>query len=232
MRVEKIGDATLILGNCDEVDLLSIIDISGAYPHKSLSVCTDPPYGIPIMTEFADVKRSKAAAATGKNFKPVHGNDQEFDPTRWLIGRDQLFWGANHFAHNLPHNGRWLVWDKRCQVCPPRSQADCEMAWCSEYGAARVYYHVWDGMVKDSEMGQARVHPTQKPIALMQYCIANYCKGEVIFDPYMGSGTTGVAALKEGRGFIGIEIDPDYFEAACQRLREVHIQPDLFHEVA
>lgn len=196
---------------------------------SNLSVVTDPPYGIPIMTEMANVKRSQHGAATGRNFKAVHGNDVEWNPTPWLFGRDQLFWGGNHFGHLLPHNGRTLVWDKRCNIIPSRSQADCEIAWCSEYGAARVFYHYWDGMVKQSEMGQPREHPTQKPVELMSWCL-QFAKGSVILDPYMGSGTTGVAAVKAGRTFIGVEIEAEYFEVALRRIREAYAQPDLFHQ--
>jgi site-specific DNA-methyltransferase (adenine-specific)/modification methylase len=225
MKIERIGPHALVLGNnCDMVG-------SQFFEHllqgRSFSVVTDPPYGIPIMHEYADVKRSKAAAATGRNFKPVHGNEEEFDPTPWLVGVDQLFWGFCHFAHRLPHKGRELVWDKRCNIIPPRSQADFESAWCSEYGAGRMFYHYWDGMVKQSEMGESRVHPTQKPVELMSWCL-QFAKGDVIFDPYMGSGTTGVAAAKAGRPFIGIEIEAEYFDAAVKRIRDAYAQPDFF----
>lgn len=181
------------------------------------------------MHEYADVKRSKAAAATGKNFKPVHGNDEEWNPHPWLFGRDQLFWGFCHFAHRLPHKGRELVWDKRCNIIPPRARADFESAWCSEYGAGRMFYHYWDGMVKQSEMGQSREHPTQKPVELMSWCL-QFAKGTHVMDAYMGSGTTGVAAVKAGRTFIGIEIEAEYFDVAVRRVREAYAQPDLFHQ--
>lgn len=223
-RIENIGCATLILGDCLTEGMALLPELCNV---ADASVVADPPYGIPIMTEFADVKRSKAAAATGKNFKAVIGNDKPFDPTPWLIGKDQLFWGANHFAHALPHNGRWLCWDKRCDIIPPRTQADFELAWCSDYGAGRMFYHMWDGMVKASEMGEARVHPTQKPIELMSWCL-QFAKGSVIIDPYMGSGTTGVAAVKAGKRFIGMELDEDYFAAACKRIKDADAQPDLF----
>lgn len=226
MKIERVGPHVLMLGN--NADLIGSQFFDSLLAGRSFSVVTDPPYGIPILTEFADVKRSKAAAATGRNFKPVHGNDEEFDPTPWLAGVDQLFWGFSHFGHRLPHKGRELVWDKRCDIIPQRAQADFETAWCSEYGAGRMFRHYWDGMVKQSEMGVPRDHPTQKPIELMRWCL-QFAKGEVIFDPYMGSGTTGVAAQKEGRPFIGVEIEAEYFDAAVRRLKEAYAQPDLFH---
>lgn len=229
IRIERIGPHLLVLGDNKQFFHKDGMVFDEAWRNiDNLSVVTDPPYGIPILTEFADVKRSKAVAATGRNFKPVHGNDEEFDPTPWLIGVDQLFWGFSHFGHRLPHKGRELVWDKRCDIIPQRSQADGETAWCSEYGALRIFRHYWDGMVKQSEMGVPREHPTQKPVELMRWCL-QFAKGQYILDPYMGSGTTGVAAVKEGRTFIGIEIEAEYFEAALKRIKDAYAQPDLFH---
>jgi DNA modification methylase len=83
-------------------------------------------------------------------------------------------------------------------------------------------------MVKQSEMGESREHPTQKPVELMSWCL-QYAKGQVVMDAYMGSGTTGVAAVKAGHTFIGCEIEAEYFEVALRRIREAYQQPDLFH---
>lgn len=216
-RHERIGDAYLLLGdnrNWSQTSKL-IAELATGFDMDDMAVVSDPPYGVPIMTDM-DFNR-KTGTGQGKTFKEVMGNDNEFDPAPWLTGKFQLFWGANHYAHKLPHNGRWLIWDKRCQVSPSRNQADSELAWCSEYGAVRNFYHVWDGFLRDSEKGQERVHPTQKPIALMEWCL-EFTDCKTIFDPYMGSGTTGVAAVRNGRHFIGIEYDPDYFEAACERI--------------
>lgn len=186
-----------------------------------MAVVSDPPYGVEIMTDM-DFQR-KTGTGQGKKFKPVMGNDQEFDPTPWLIGKEQVLWGANHYAHHLPHNGRWLVWDKRCGVVPERNQADCELAWCSSYGAARMFRHVWDGFLRDSEQGQERTHPTQKPIALMEWCLG-FTDCEIILDPFMGSGATGLAAVKHGRKFIGIEFEQEYFDVACERIAKAQCE--------
>lgn len=235
----QIGDCTLYLADCRDI-----------VPHldkKEVSIVGDPPYGVPIMVDY-DISRNgqrkkEGRANEGKKFKEVIGNDEEFDPTPYtgvkspIDGntyggfKEVLLWGANHFAHRLPHNGRWLVWDKRCGVIPERTQADGEVAWCNEYGALRIIRHVWDGMVKDSERGVPRVHPTQKPIAVMRDCL-KHIKGKLICDPYMGSGTTGVACIKEGRSFIGIELDPEYFAAACARIQATYAEPDLFNAPA
>lgn len=237
MKYQKkvvIGDCTLYLANC--------LDIVHHLP-RDTAIVADPPYGVPILVNF-DLQRKgqikkEGRASAGKKFKEVIGNDEEFDPTPFLHGpkdenevhslggfKEVILWGANHFAHKLPHNGRWLVWDKRCGVIPERSQADGEVAWHNEYGALRIIRHIWDGMVKDSERGEKRVHPTQKPVHVMRECL-KYIKGQVICDPYMGSGTTGVACVKEKRAFIGVELDPEYFDASCKRIESAYNEPDL-----
>lgn len=82
--------------------------------------------------------------------------------------------------------------------------------------------------MKASERGIERVHPTQKPIALMAWCIQGLGDPRTILDPYMGSGTTGIAAVQRGCGFIGIELNARYFDAACKRIEEAHAQGRLF----
>lgn len=220
-EIVRIGNAILLCGDNTQWNpgAQAIIELQHKdFDFEDMAVVSDPPYGVEIMTDMSFER--KTGTAQGKWFKEVHGNDNEFDPAPWLLGKEQILWGANHYAHKLPHNGRWLSWDKRCQVAPPRNQADCEMAWCSEYGAARIFYHVWDGFLRDSEKGVEREHPTQKPIALMEWCLT-FTKCGTIFDPFMGAGSTGLAAIKAGRKFVGIEIDRDYFEISCRRLAEL-----------
>ena len=183
-------------------------------------VLTDPPYGIPIMTD-GSFYGGKNRAANGKAYLPVAGNDEQFNPSLLFAASfNQILWGANHYAPKLPHNGRWLVWDKRCQQQPTRTQSDCELAWCSDYGAARIFYHVWDGMIKDSERGIPRQHPTQKPVALMKWCISFYPATKTILDPFLGSGTTVRAAKDLLRKSIGIEIDEKYCEISARRCQQ------------
>lgn len=219
-----IGNATLFCA-----DNMTIDHEQYGCDLADLAVVSDPPYGIDIMTDM-DFARG-TTSTRGKEFKPIKGNDQEFDPTPWLIGKEQILWGANHYAHNLPHNGRWLNWDKRCKVVPSRNQADCELAWCSEYGAARTFYHVWDGFIRDSEKTVERTHPTQKPIALMRWCL-QFTDCHYILDPYMGTGATGIAAIIEGRKFIGIEFEREYFDIACRRIAEAQSErlPDYLRQ--
>lgn len=159
----------------------------------------------------------------------IMNDDKPFDPSHLLgLGEIVVLWGGNHFADKLPSSPCWFIWDKRAVSKHTNDFADCELAWTNKKGVARVFRHQWDGMMKSSERGVARVHPTQKPIALMRWCIAQIEPAETIVDPYMGSGSTGVACAMAGKSFIGIEIDEGYFDVACKRIRDAYSQTDMF----
>jgi site-specific DNA-methyltransferase (adenine-specific) len=216
MRTEVIGDATLYLGDCLEVlPTLGRVD----------AVVTDPPYGIGYRHAGGGGKLARSTSFGGVS---IIGDSEPFDPAPWLGFDECILWGANHFASRLPDSPRWLTWDKRDGVCS-NDQADCEHAWTNLGGPARIKRHLWNGMLKQSERGEVRLHPTQKPVDVMRWCIEQ-TKGATILDPFMGSGTTGVAALQLGRKFIGIELDPGYFDIACKRIEEAWKQPRLFEE--
>lgn len=224
LEVVKIGNAYLFC--CDNKELIENGTFAALKEEHGVDVddmatVSDPPYGVEIMTDM-NFNR-KTGTGQGKTFKPVHGNEVAFDPTPWLLGKEQILWGYEHYGHMLPHAGRNLIWDKRCGVVPERNQADVETAWCSRPGAARMFRHLWDGFLRDSEKGQERVHPTQKPVALMEWCLS-FTDCQTIFDPFMGAGSTGMAAVRAGRSFIGVEIEPDYFNAACERLAKVQCE--------
>ena len=125
------------------------------------------------------------------------------------------------------------MWDKR-EGGTSDDNADCEIAWSNTKGPARLFHHLWRGMIKASEREECRVHPTQKPVALMRWCIeqAKVPPSGMILDPYMGSGSTGVAAVQMRHPFIGIEMEPKYFDIACRRIEEAQRQGDLFRDAA
>jgi len=192
------------------------------------AVVTDPPYGIGLATNYHERKRG--ALAQCNNFAPIVGDGQPFDPEPFLAFGVVVLFGADHYARRLPGSGAWIVWDKLDGLESGRSigfndNSDCELLWTNKGNAARILRHRWMGCMKGSEHGERRVHPTQKPVALMTDIVRHYTpEGATVLDPFMGSGTTGVACVKTGRNFIGIEIDPTYFAIAERRIAEAQAQ--------
>lgn len=207
MRVETIGDATLYLGDCMEVlPTLGNVD----------AVITDPPYGIAATWKGGVGNgwgKAASEAVTRNQWDDAPPPSSVFDQ---LLGmsKEQIIWGGNYFS--LPPSRCWFVWNK-----PERNftLAEAELAWTNRDNVVRVY----DGPRSES----GRTHPTQKPVALMAWCVAK-TKADLILDPFMGSGTTGVAAIQAGRKFIGIEREPKYFDIACRRIEQAHKQGQLF----
>ena len=193
-----------------------------AFP-QGWAVVADPPYGIGFVHSG---KGGRLARSTQFGGVAVVGDNHPFDPAMWLTFPEVVLWGANHYASRLPDASCWLTWDKRDGVCS-NDQADCEHAWTNLGGPARVIRHLWMGMLKASERGEVRVHPTQKPVAVMEW-VLSFVKAHTILDPFMGSGTTGVACARLGRRFIGVEIEPRYFDIACRRIEAAQKQGDMF----
>ena len=136
-----------------------------------------------------------------------------------------LLFGANHYCQRIPSEGQWLVWDKSCGHGPANSFVDAEFMWMNRRNPRCIYRHVWMGCMRAGEGGSAnmrRNHPSQKPVELMMWCLdtARVRIGAVVLDPYMGTGTTGVACIRTGRRFIGIEIDAGHFATARARIEK------------
>ena len=212
-RKEIIGDCTLYLGDSEIIRA----DLS-----REGILVSDPPYGISYKSPSGKGKTIRG------DYAIIKGDDKPFDPTPWLDWPQVVLFGANHFANMLPPSAKWLVWDKRAGMSP-NNNSDCELAWVKEGGSARLITHLWNGMLKASEREDLRVHPTQKPIVVMEWVINQVASGlEMVTDPFMGSGTTGVACVRQGRPFVGVEMDEGYFEVACSRIRKAVSQPDLW----
>jgi site-specific DNA-methyltransferase (adenine-specific) len=220
MRSVRIGQAALYLGDCREL-MPSLGD--------SYAIVSDPPYGI------GHVKGAVAKARPGVRGRhrngtaasnPIVGDDEPFDPSPLLGFTEVLLWGADHFSSRLPH-GRWLAWNKLGHLEPWDSFSDVEFAWINKPGASRIYSHLWKGLCQKGS-GTRRFHPTQKPVELMEWCLSFIEDGRTILDPYMGSGTTGVACAKLGHPFVGVEINEAYFNIACERIMNAQRQERLF----
>ena len=184
-------------------------------PIPARVVVTDPPYGVSLNTSYRKAKRGRLAGAN--DYPAVYGDDRPFDPSPFLGYDGVVLFGANYYADRLPPSGQWLVWDKRDGI-GYNDQADCELAWTKGTGGTvpRIFVHRWNGMLKASEKAERRVHPTQKPVALMRWAIGFMPSG-IVLDPFMGSGSTLVAAKDLGRKAIGIEIEERYCEIAAKR---------------
>ena len=215
MKVE-IGDATLYCGDCVEVlRTLPRVD----------AVITDPPYGINVSTRV--------------NYREKQAWDAERpDLTPWLnVGRYHLFWGGQYFADKLPMSEGWLTWCKRPVDMDfsndNRSYATTELAW-RDWGKAKFFAQVWDGgMRAGAAENRDFCHPSQKPVELMAWCLRQLpAEAKIILDPFMGSGTTGVACAQISRKFIGIEREPRYFDIACERISRAQAQGTLFAPAA
>lgn len=220
MKPVVIGDATLYLGDC-----AAILPLVG----KVDAVITDPPYGISADSGMG----GGGTDATGRwKRKPkvyVGGWDAE-RPSAGLLravagaGEVAILWGGNYFADVLPQGGRWLFWDKLNSM---PTYSDGEIAWTSLSGASvKKFTRCNNGLASMTD--GVRSHPTQKPVPLMAWCLGFVPEAKTILDPFMGSGTTGVAAIQLGRKFIGIERDPAYFDIACRRIEQAVAQGQLF----
>ena len=202
-----IGDCTLIRGDCMEV-----LPTLGKFD----ACITDPPYGIDV-----------GSMGMGKGKKQTQFEKFDWDKSTpeklsidWCISKSEntIIWGGNYFA--LPASGCWLAWDKVQQF----SGADMELAWTNLKTPIKAFR-----MSRVEAYGSMdKQHPTQKPLELMKWCIEQAGNPQTILDPFMGSGTTGVAAVQLGRSFTGIEREPKYFDIACKRIEQAYAQGRLF----
>ena len=222
MRKEIIGAATLYCGDCREVlPTLPKVD----------AVITDPPYGIGADRGAAG-GGTDASGRYARRPKQYEGGWDSARPqdfaTLISAGQISIVWGGNYFADILPRGGRWLFWDK-LNAMP--SYSDGEIAWTNLAGVSVKKFTQCNNGLASLRDGE-RAHPTQKPVNLMRWCLSFVPDATTILDPYMGSGTTGVAAVQMGRKFIGIEREPKYFEIACRRIEDAQRITDMFaHEV-
>lgn len=222
MREEVIGDARLILGDCREVlPTLGRVD----------AVVTDPPYGIGIARNGRS-GGGGTSSAKWRSAKKVEYPAGTWDssPCGEVIAMlpteaSQIIWGGNYYR--VPPSSCWLVWDKETNG----NLADCELAWTNLPGATKRMRYLWNGFARANNEPRGD-HPTQKPVGVMEWCLGFLPNATTILDPFMGSGTTGVACVNLSRKFIGIEIDEGYFDTACRRIEAAYKQPRLFAEPA
>ena len=218
-----IGNCELWHGDCREVlPLLPDFDL----------LMTDPPYGI-----GADAAAHKASGTVvGHGHRRVAKRtyektewDTEATPD-WLIGlmlakaRHQIIFGGNYYT--LPPTSCVLVWDKKNGT---NNFADCELAWTNLPRSVRKIEHLWNGFAREGNE-ERHDHPTQKPLRVIEWAISLAPSPATVCDPFMGSGTTGVACARMGLHFTGIERERKYFDIACRRIEQAYAQPRLFED--
>jgi DNA modification methylase len=210
----EIGLATIYFGDC--ADILPTLD-------KVDAVVTDPPYGL---GEAAGKNKSRGNLAKAKDYGDDKWDDEPVSDLLIQNIRSKSYWqiifGGNYYS--LPPTKCWLIWDKE----NTGDFADAELAWTNLDKAVRLKRYMWNGMLRANKEPRGD-HPTQKPIGIMEWCISHLpADSQTILDPFMGSGTTGVAAVKMGKKFIGIEREQKYFDIACQRIENAQRQSGLF----
>lgn len=216
MTPVRIGDATLYCGDClDILPTMGQVDL----------VLTDPPFGVGnfVQTTGRKMGRGKSRGVA------VEWNESPPPPEFFFlvksISRHRIIWGANFF-NCFEDMGGAIVWDK-CQQMPNFSKAD--IASCTHYQKTEIVRLPWTNFTATHQAETD--HPCERPVALYEWCI-RYLPGDIrsVLDPFLGSGSCGVAAMRLGRAFIGIERDPRYFDAACKRIEAAYAQGRLFTE--
>jgi DNA modification methylase len=215
----EIGEHRLLCG--DSTDSDSVAKLMNG--EKADMVFTDPPYGI------SHSGKGIKGATKENDFGEILGDNDvtiaidAFNLCQSLFpDSSMIFWGANYYSSCLPNGYGWLVWDKQREG---DTFSGAEIAYVNKGVKVDVFRHQWHGMIKASEKGEARVHPTQKPVALVEWCFNNYNAGDLILDLFLGSGSTMVAAHQLKRKCYGMELDPKYCDVIVRRM--IKLDPTL-----
>jgi DNA modification methylase len=211
----EIGEHRLLCGDSTCSDTVAKL-MNG---EKADMVFTDPPYGI------SHSGKGIKGSAKENDFGEILGDNDvtvavdAFNLCQSLfVDATMIFWGANYYPSCLPNGFGWLVWDKEREG---DTFSGAELAFVNKGVKVDVFRHQWHGMIKGSEMGEKRVHPTQKPIALVEWSFNNYKAGNNILDLFLGSGTTMVASHQTKRKCYGMELDPKYCQVIIDRMRKL-----------
>jgi DNA modification methylase len=223
----EIGEHRLLCGDSTDVDsVLKLID-----KNKKFSIYTDPPYGINLDGDNSTRGSNTSLMKGGLNLKSFKDDTIQYAVDAFNITREfnplkEVWWGANYYCHHLPQTNNWLVWDKRVEEKMRNTNSDCELAWVQDgHNSVRIFRHLWNGLIKASEHGQKRVHPTQKPIELASYCFNSYDMGNTILDLFGGSGATMVACHQTKRNCLMMEFEPHYCDVIIKRM--IALDPNI-----
>jgi len=208
-----LGKHRLLCGNSTKVeDVQRLMD-----EKKADLVLTDPPYGMNLNTDYSAIKgTSKSPNACGYEYERVIGDDRPFDRRSIAIeAREEMWFGADYYRETLPSGGSWSVWIKRGEADKEMIGNDIELLWSKISHKRRAFWIRWVGWAA-TERNERRAHPTQKPVKLL-VDIMQSVQAELVCDPFLGSGTTLIAAEQLGRACYGMEISPAYCDVIVKR---------------
>ncbi len=221
--VTKLGDVWLLGRHrlmCGDSTSVNAVDklMDGAMVDM---VYTDPPYGVSIVGKNGHVGGGKLAKVG--TYAPIAGDDtidvalEAIQVIKTLGAKIEIIWGGNYYANALENSSCWIVWDKDNSG----NFADAELAWTNQDTAVRIFKHTWNGMIKASEHGQKRVHPTQKPVKLAEWCFDQYgAKAKTVLDLFCGSGSTLIACESKGKVGYMMELSPHYCDVIVKRWQD------------
>lgn len=218
----ECGQSWIGAGDCQDTDFIARL-----FGQRSPTfIWADPPYGIKIVNANGNVGSGKIAKAS--KYLAIENDDSvetAITSATHCLGQFkdamQIWWGGNYYADRLPPSSGWLIWDKENTE---NNFADCELAWTNSSSAARLFRHQWNGMLKESERGERRFHPTQKPVALAHWAFVKFGNSsDIIYDPFLGSGISLLAAeqCQDSRIVIGCDIAPEYVAVTLSRWAEL-----------
>ena len=214
--IYQLGSHRLMCG-----DSTMINDVEKLVDNAKIDLCyTDPPYGI---NEKGD-RSKRGGLAQGNKLQDFKDDTIDYAVEAYQIVEGvlqiprQVWWGANYYCHALPQSNNWFVWDKRVEEKQKDTQSDCELAWVkSKWSSVRIFRHLWKGLIKGSEHGQKRVHPTQKPVALAEWSFDYFKEVKSVLDLFGGSGSTLIACEKTNRFCYIMEFEPHYCDVIVKR---------------
>lgn len=217
--IYQLGNHRLMCGDSTSIDAVEKL-----INNNKIDLCyTDPPYGI---NEKGDRSKRKGETSfsDGVKYKDFKDDSIEYAIDAYNIVEGvlkvprQVWWGANYYCHSLPQSNNWFVWDKRVEDKQHDLNSDCELAWVkSKWSSVRIFRHLWKGLIKGSEHGQARVHPTQKPVALAEWSFDYFKEFNTVLDLFGGSGSTLMACEKRNKQAYIMELDPHYCDVIIKR---------------
>ena len=212
----KLGNHRLMCGDSTKED-----DVKELINNNKIDlIYTDPPYGI---NEKGD-RLGRDGLAESRKYKDFKDDTIQYAVDSYVLCEDiikaprQVWWGGNYYCHYLPLSNNWFVWDKRVEEKQKDTQSDCELAWVkSKWSSVRIFRHLWKGMMKGSEHGQKRVHPTQKPVALAEWSFDYFREFDSVLDLFGGSGSTLIASEKKNKICYMMEFEPHYVDVIIKR---------------